>query len=214
MAGTMSLEDLKADFQTSLHDSATLFADDDYADLDRLLLQALPDMASKRPRTRLGQVVLVADEPRYSLAAYTDFSAYKTHLWERSGACFPKPWEPGYPGALPRVSATSDGGDTGVGYWLDFSPAPSSLHLAALGSTFKFYYFAQHVIGTDAADTTVAPADRGLLLLRAQAEAMREVVLHQANKPVQLRDGLSGTPRNSTPAALHEMLLRLFWEAR
>jgi len=31
---------------------------------------------------------------------------------------------------------------------------------------------------------------------------------------VQLRDGLSGTPRNSTPAALYQTLLAEFLEAR
>jgi hypothetical protein len=31
---------------------------------------------------------------------------------------------------------------------------------------------------------------------------------------VQMRDGLSGTPRNSTPAALHELLMKLFRETR
>ena len=214
MAGTMALDDLAADLKRSLHDSASLFADDDYADLTRFVRQALPDMAQKRPRTRLGQVQLAAGEPRYALAGYSDFYAYKTHLWDRqANVCFPQPWEPNYPGAAPRVSASRDGAGA-AGHFLEFSPAPNALHLAALGATFKFYYFAQHVAGAQAADTTVDAADRGLLLLRAQAEAMREMVLHQANKPVQLRDGLSGTPRNSTPAALHEMLLRLFWEAR
>ena len=214
MAGTMALDDLAADLKRSLHDSASLFAADDYADLTRFVRQALPDMAVKRPRTRLGQVQLAAGEPRYALAGYSDFYAYKTHLWDRqSNVSFPQPWEPTYPGPAPRVCASRDGA-SGAGYFLDFAPAPNALHLAALGASFKFYYFAQHVAGTLAADTTVDAADRGLLLLRAQAEAMREMVLHQANKPVQLRDGLSGTPRNSTPAALHEMLLRLFWEAR
>ncbi len=65
-----------------------------------------------------------------------------------------------------------------------------------------------HVLGANAADTTIANTDRGLLLLRAQAEAMLEISLHNANKPVQVRDGYSGTARNSTPAALYESLLR------
>ena len=48
----------------------------------------------------------------------------------------------------------------------------------------------------------------------SQAEAMLELTLRNAAKPVQLRDGLSGTPRNSTPAALHATLLAMFAEAR
>ena len=37
-----------------------MFAADNYADLSRFLLQALPDMGAKRPRTLLGQVLLAA----------------------------------------------------------------------------------------------------------------------------------------------------------
>jgi hypothetical protein len=213
MAGTMSMADLVADFKRSLHDSVNVFADNPGAALDadfeRLLRLALVDMSWKRSITRLGQVTLVADEPRYSLAEYPDFATYKTHLWEKPAA-YPNAWEPGYPGAVPRVTAGRDGSVS----WLLFDPAPSSQHIALRGETFKFYYFGQHVIDTLAANTTVAAADRGLLILRAQAEAMLELTLRNMAKPVQLRDGISGTPRNSTPAALHETLLRMFQEAK
>lgn len=207
MAGTMALADLVADLKVSLHDSARVFDSPDDADFVRFLAQALPDMQFKRPRTKLGSVALVADTARYSLAGYAEFAAYKTHLW--GDGCKTRPWEPGYPGALPRVTAVNDGG-----WCLAFDPAPSAVHVAALGSSFPFWYFGLHVLGDDAADTTVTAADRGLLLLRAQVEAMRELSVRAAAKPVQLRDGLSGVARNSTPAALHEVLLRVFWEAR
>lgn len=205
MPGTMSEVDLVADLKESLHDTADVFDSTDEAAFKRFLRQSLPDMLFKRPVTRLGQVNLVADQASYSLAAYTDFGIFKTHDWN-TGRCSPKPWEPGYPGAVPRVSAQRD---------LDarhlvFSPAPTATQISAWGSTFKFWYLALHSIDADAANTTVAPSDRGLLLLRAQVEAMRELALHQANKPVSMRDGLSGTPRNSTPAALHRELLNLF----
>jgi hypothetical protein len=86
--------------------------------------------------------------------------------------------------------------------------------LVLRGSVFTFYYFGQHSLGVAAEDTTIAAADRGLLLLRAQAEAMLELSLRNVAKPVQLRDGLSGTPRNSTPRALFDALLTAFAEAR
>lgn len=209
MAGTMSQDDLVADLKRSLHDSAAVFDAADDADFVRFLNQALPDMGWKRPMTRLGQVVLDSAVAGYSLAAYTDFLSYKTHMWEPQGAG-PQPWEPGYPGAVPRVRGYKDS----TGWWLGFEPAPSAAHIALRGSVFKFYYFAQHAIGVDALDTTVALVDRGLLLLRAQAEAMLELTLRNAGKPVQLRDGLSGTPRNSTPRSLYEALLAAFLEAR
>lgn len=209
MPGTMSLADLTADLKRSLNDSAALFDAAADADFIRFLNQALPDMGWKRPVTKMGQVTLTADEPRYPLAAYADFANYKTHLWDKPSA-YPNAWEPGYPGALPRVIGTRDGAVAS----LVFDPAPSSTHIALRGGVFKFYYFALHVIGATAVDTTVAPADRGLLLLRAQAEAMRELTMRNASKPVQMRDGMMSMSRNSTPAALHEALLKLFQEAR
>lgn len=209
MAGTMALDDVVADLKRSLHDSATVFNAPDDADFVRFVRLSLADMGWKRPATRLGQVALTVGEPRYALAGYADFGSYKTHLWNKS-AGYPQPWEPGYPGALPRVTALRDG----LSSYLVFDPAPSSAHLAALGSTFKFWYFALHTVDGVAANTTVAPQDRGLLMLRAQAEAMRELSIRNAAKPVQLRDGLSGTARNSTPAALYEALLAAFMEAR
>lgn len=207
MAGTMSLEDLIADLKETLHDAATVFESDDDAAFKRFLVQALPDMETKRPLTRLGGVELQAGLPRYSLANVPDFAAYKTHLWDR---CMPRPWEPGYPGALPRVSAARDDGQ----WWLLFDPAPTWKHIGVLGYSFRFWYFGRHVLGAVDENTTIAEADRGLLLLRAQVEAMRELAMRNAGKPVQMRDGISGVARNSTPAALYEQLLRVFKETR
>lgn len=209
MAGTMSQADLVADLKRSLHDTAAVFDAAADADFVRFLQQALPDMAWKRPRTLLGQVALVAGVTDYSLADYPDFYGYKAHLWEPVAGRL-QPWEPGWPGAVPRISAYRNGS----GQWLGFEPAPSAEHIALRGSACKFYYMANHAVGADALDTTVAPQDRGLLLLRAQAEAMLELTLRNVAKPVQLRDGLSGTPRNSTPRALVDALLALFAEAR
>jgi len=209
MAGTISLDDLVADLKRSLHDSAAVFDAAADADFVRFLNQALPDMGWKRSRTLVGQVLLVAGTPNYSLADYTDFYGYKTHLWEPLATRL-QAWEPGYPGAVPRISSYRDGN----GHWLQFDPAPSAEHMALRGAVCKFYYMANHSIGTVALDTTVALQDRGLLLLRAQAEAMLELTLRNVAKPVQLRDGLSGTPRNSTPRALFDALLSAFMEAR
>jgi len=204
MAGSMSEADLIADLQRSLHDAASVFNAPADADWKRMLATALTAMQAKRPRTLLGQVSLVADEPVYPVPA-SDFAVYKTHVW---GARPPKPWAQGYPGALPRVSAVQSGG----AWQLVFDPAPTWAHINAHGSAFKFWYFGRHSVGATAGDATLADADRPLLLLRAQAEAMRELSMRNINKPTQLRDGYSGTPRNSTPAALYRELLAE-WEA-
>jgi hypothetical protein len=208
MAGTMSEADLVEDLKASIFDAANAFSEENDAAFKRFLRQALPDMQCKRPITRLGSATLVAGQPRVELAE-SDFAALKIDLW-RDPAKLPKPWDPAYPGPLPRVTATWDTD----AWYLVFEPAPTQAHLCVLGAEFKFYYFAQHAIGAEAAGTTINPQDRGLLLLRAQAEAMLALAMRNAGKPVQLRDGLSGTPRNSTPSALHEVLMRMFKEFR
>lgn len=206
MSGTMSQADVVADLKRSLHDAGDAFDAANDADWLRLLGVALTGMQAKRPRTLVGTVTLVADEVRYALAL-ADFAQYKTHVW---GTRPLRPWDPYYPGALPRVAAVHDTG----GWALMFDPAPSSGHINAYGSAFKFWYFGAHALGVSAVDTTLALADRPLLLLRAQAEAMRELSMRNINKPVQLRDGFSGTPRNSTPAALYRELLAEWEGAR
>ena len=212
MTYTMSKQDLVASLKDSLHDAAAVFEDDDpmAAGLafERFLSQALPDMQIKRPATRLGSVTLQANCPRYALGSNAGFAAFKTHIWGDN--CRIKPWDPAYPGKVPRVSASFDAQQ----WWLDFDPAPTALQIAVHGSSFTFWYYAQHAIGADAVDTTINAQDRGLLILRAQAEVMRELSIRNAGKPVQMRDGLSGQPRNSTAAALHESLMRQFVEAR
>lgn len=213
MAGTMSLADLVLDLKATLHDTAEVFegADGDGVDVNdsfrRFLLQALPDMQLKRPLTRLGGVDLVAGLPRYSLTNCPDFAAYKTHLW---GGPMPQPWEHGYPGAMPRVEAVRDE----TAWWLVFDPVPTWKHIGSFGAQFRFWYFGMHVLGAEPATTTIASEDRGLLLLRAQVEAMRELAMRNASKVVSMRDGVSGTPRNSTPAALQDALMRIFRETR
>lgn len=204
MAGTMSQDDLVDDLKRSFHDAAAPMNAAADADWLRCLAVALAAMQAKRPRTLLGTLALQADVDTYAVTVI-DFASYKTHQW---GGRPPKPWAPDYPGPLPRVAAVQSGG----AWQLVFDPAPSWAHIQAHGSTFRFWYFGTHRVGVDAANSTLAQSDRPLLLLRAQAEVLRELTLHHVNKPVQLRDGYSGTPRNSTPSALYPQLLAE-WDA-
>lgn len=217
MANSMSMADLVASLKASLHDAAGVFVGPDGAEdaeFERFLLQALPDMQIKRPATRLGSVTIAANFPRVAVGSGNPaFAAFKTFLWGdsydgRAGRI--KPWEPGYPGTLPRVTATF----AEQQWWLEFEPAPTEKQVAVHGSKFDFWYYAGHSIGVAAVDTSVNPQDRGLLILRAQVEAMRELAIRNAAKPVQLRDGFSGQPRNSTPAALAETLMAAFERVR
>ena len=112
----------------------------------------------------------------------------------------PKPWEKTWCGPFPRVTA-GDGR-------LYLTPAPTAQQVAVLGREFRFFYFAGLVVSPT--ESTVQEADRGLLILRAQAEAMRELAMRSVTRPVATRDGYSGTPREGSPAVLAREFLAEF----
>jgi len=203
MSGSMSLADLVADLKVSLHDAANVFTAASDADFSRLLAVSAQDFGRHRPLLLSGSVTLIAGTASYD--APTDLAAFSRETW--SVGRTPQPWEATYPGALPRVSVIGKPGARK----LAFSPAPTDLQLTVLGSAFGFIYLAIHVIDSDATKTTVPPEDRGLLILRAQAEAMREMAMRNTGKPVtRVESGFSGIPRNGTPSHLFTVLMDEF----
>lgn len=203
MAGTLSRADLVADLKASLQDAAKIFTAASDADFIRHLDVAALEMGRVRPRTLLGSVTLVADQFSYSAPA--DLLSYKSDLWGIPAKRIPA-WDKSYPGRLPDIRVAVNGALRE----LHFLPAPTAAQITVLGAAFKFYYFAAHAIGTAAADTTIQAGDRGLLLLRAQAESMKEMAMRNIGKPVSMRDGLSQGTRNGTPQYLFEQLLKMF----
>lgn len=202
MPEIMSRAELIADLSESLHDVATIFTAEDGADFRRHLDAAAWDMSRIRPRTLLGVITLVADQEVYEAPA--DIVMFKSALW--GVARTSRPWERTWTGYLPDARLLLNGGIRE----LHLSPAPTSHQISVLGSIYKFYYFAAHTVSADAAQTTVMKQDRGLLLLRAQAEAMRELAMRNVSKPVTMRDGISGGTRNGTPTYLFEALMKEF----
>lgn len=203
MSGTMSLADLVADLKASLQDSASVFKGDSDSDFIRHLQAAAGDFDRLLPLQEIGEVVLSPGEATYDAPA--GMAYYKGDTW--SNGHMPEPWDPSYPGRAPRVRVTGAGSSKK----LVFEPAPSVAHIAALGDKFKFFYSKPHTIGATAADTTIDPSLRGLLILRGQAEAMRELAMRNIAKPVQLgSQGIGATTRNGTPAALYSALLDEF----
>jgi hypothetical protein len=205
--GTLSRADLLADYKASLQDSAKVFIAPLDADFIRHLDVAALDFSRIRRRTLLGEVSLVAGQFNYPAPA--NLLAYKSDVWSVPASRM-NPWDRNYPGRLPDVRVA----ENGAARELHFSPAPTGQQIGALGSVFKFYYFAAHSIGDTAAATTIFPGDRGLLILRAQAEAMKELSMRNITKPVQMRDGISSGPRNGTPQYLFEVLMKMFEEAK
>lgn len=198
MPGTMSRADLVADLKASLQDAARSFTAAADADFKRHLDVAAEDMHRVRPRTLVGEIELSAGRADYTAPA--DLRRYKSAIW---GALpdwsKPKPWEKTWPGRLPdvRVSAGS----------MILMPAPSLQQIALLGSAFRFYYVARDAIGDTAAETTIQPEDRPLLLLRAQAEAMLELSIRDSVRPVQTGGGFGQQAKTGMPAAIWKELM-------
>jgi hypothetical protein len=208
MAGTMSEADLALDLKASLQDAASVFTAAASGDFKRHLACAALAFAFKRPRTLVGTVTLVADQPDY--AAPAGFHAFGSSLWGIAPRAKVQPWDKCYPGRLPNLKVIETANDPAVVRKLYLDPPPTSAQISALGSEFRFYYYGNHVISADAAKTTIAAGDRGLLLLRAQAEAMRELAARNIAKPVIMREGMGSQARNGTPSYLYEKLMEEF----
>lgn len=206
MPGTMKEDDLVADFKVSLHDSASIFTTASDGDFKRMLGVAALAFCRIRPRTLVGTLTLVADQPDYAVP--TDFLAFKSALWGIAPIARAQPWEKAWPGRLPVARYVETAVDTNKLY---LDPPPTAAQISALGAEYRFYYYARHKIdATDAAKTTILLGERGRLILRAQAEAMRELAMRNVMKPVQMRDGVSSVTRNGTPAYLYETLMKEF----
>lgn len=205
MAGTMSRTDLAASLKIALNDAAEVFTDPE--DMGRLLDAAAQDFNRHRPRTQLGSLVVSADVSHYPVPE--DLYLFKSPLWGVAPQVRTKPWEKSWPGQLPRAQLVDVDGVR----CLNLVPAPTLHQVNVLGSDYRYYYLGRHVIAANANETTIDAGDRFLLLLRAQAEAMREMVNRNIKKPVQMRDGLNSAPKNMTPSAWCEKLLAE-WEMK
>lgn len=203
----MSEASLVADLKASLQDAAKVFTGAADADFKRHLVTAALDFGRKRRRTLIGSIALVADQARYAVP--DKFLGFKSSLWGISPIASPKPWERTYPGRLPDVRVVEDAGIRK----LELTPAPTPFQINVLGSDFRFYYYAGHEVAAAAAATTIFDGERGILILRAQAEACRELSMRNVAKPVTLRDGITSTPKNGTPAYLYSALMEEYERA-
>lgn len=207
MPGSMSQADLIGDLKSSLQDAASIFTAASDGDFKRHLNTAALDFVRARPRKFLGSLTVIADLSTYD--SPDDLVKFHSHLWGIVPVTRARPWERIWPGRLPEVHVA----EIESVRKLVLTPAPSLQQITVLGADFRYYYFAKHAIDADPAKTTIAAGDRQLLLLRAQAEAMRELAIRNLHKPVQLRDGAGQGARNGTPAALFEALLDEFERA-
>lgn len=202
--------ELLLDLKASLHSAAEFFhgtpetsegaddADPD-ADFKRHIIAATGDLGERRGHTLLAEVELqdgVTDYPGLP----GDLMYIKTPLWGTERKI--QPWGDNHPGTLPRPRLVFQGTDR----ILVLTPAPTWQQIHALGSTYRFFYGASYWDGDINSDIAGTPADRQLILLRAQAEACRELALQNMTRPIETRTSVS-MPRGQTPRALWEALM-------
>lgn len=205
-----STEELIAEHKAGLLDAARIF-DDPQGTVDTAMLRHLRVAAralsiDKRPRTLLVSLALVPDQSIYDAPA--DLIAVKVSDWGMAQQ-HRAPWDAPR-GPLPSLRRLEQAGVTK----LQLSPSPSGAQIAAYGATYNLFYQASHLI-PDVGDTTITAIEFDLLMLRAKAEALRELAIRNHSKPVTLRGGEPGLsqPRNGTAAALYEVFLREYNEA-
>ncbi|NHQ81570.1 hypothetical protein HA051_08280 [Chromobacterium vaccinii] len=202
----MTLSALAQALRDSLLDAAEEFDREpergSLAQFQRLLRVALDDYSRRRPLIALGRLQLEAERVVYDCPA--DLQDVQGFDWGRAEKARLPVWADGWPGRLPDLRVSRDG-DRRVLYLM---PAPSARQIGLLGSAAAYRYRARHTL--DEQGGTVPPGDEPLVLLRAQAEAMRELAISHSVKPYQVRDGISATPRNGTPSYLHTVLMEEF----
>lgn len=200
---SMDRASLRDDLKASLHESGKAFTDPD--DFDRFLDRAAQDLPRRRPLTLTAELTLKANQREYTPVP-ADLVRPVFTRWANGARLKRPPWVAGHPPPRPRVTLVNQSG----GRALLVNPLPTASELAEHGETLQYDYEATYTIGDQAADTTVRPEDRWLLLLRAQAEACKELALKNVDRPVQVGSEGGSTSANGTPAGLHERLMQEF----
>lgn len=193
-------EDFEAKLRASFVDSVRGFKDKDYA---RHTDEAFRELGKRRPRIVLDNFLLVPGCSTYTCP--NDLNDVQSCLWGRNHKAQVAIWADNRIGQLPdlKVSYTSDGSRV-----LQLVPMPSARDIYIVGYVCEYTYAASH-IWTDKVCTLNA-YEEGLLMLRAQAEAMRELGMKNVTTPSQLREGMSSTPKNGTPSYLFSVLMDEF----
>lgn len=190
---SMALADLIADHSAQLGPAATDFVTDD---LERHLHAGAGLLKEKRARIETGELTLVAGE-RWYAAPENSYDVLSLD-WGREFLGV-MPYQHDFLGVIPCIRQS--------GRRIHLLPAPTTKQIALLGAVAAFQYLAEHHLDADAEHTTVAVADRDLLLHAALIATMRELSSRNVADPIQLHRGIGAIPSNSTPAAWYAALL-------
>lgn len=204
---TLKRSDVRKQLDDSLIDCGSVWgeegANERSAAMDRFIDAALTDLNRVTPNVCAGSLSVTAGSSLHP--APDDALRFIDSEWVERNA-LRQPWTPQYVAVVPQPRLVRLGN---VKSW-QFSPPLDATTLAKLGSAFHYTYIARHRLTEDEAQATFDAALIPLVILRAQVEAMKEMAMRNSNKPMQTRDALYSQTRNGTPAALAEMLMKLF----
>lgn len=192
--------EILARYAESLLDSKRAFSD---TDLPRHLDAALSALSEVRPQCKITLLNLVADRSIYPCP--DDLLKVNKCLYGLNVKNSQNPWDDWYVGCLPHWHVFKNNNNQRV---LFANPAPTTLQLTIIGPECEIIYCAGHVLADD--ECSLNKDEIGLLILRAQAEAMREISMKNTTQSYQLREGISSTPQNGTPAYLYKTLMEEF----
>ena len=198
----MNRPDLLKAYSDSLLDSQRAFKADDFG---RHMDTALRELAQFYPRRMLAELNAMPMQREYECPADL-IEVLATH-YGRAEKAQRQPWDAGYPTQrLPEVTVQyrADGSR-----YLQVFPAPSYQLLAQIGTVVGYEYSAGHVV-TDSY-SSLTPVLVHLAILRAQAEAMRELAMRNSTQPTQIKDSLTNTPANGSPSYLYQLLMDEFY---
>lgn len=201
----MKRSQLLSTYTASLLDSQRAFSNEN-GDYERHIGVGLSELARHSPRHVWAELDLLPAQRAYDCP--TDLiSVFATH-YGRDEKAQRHPWDADYPSArLPEVSLYHGGDGTRC---LQVRPAPSYALMSQLGAVCAYEYTAAHIVTEDVC--TLTEVDVQLVILRAQAEAMRELAMRNSTTPVNVRDGLTNSPQNGTPSYLYTLLMNEFYE--
>jgi len=203
---SMKLADIVATFVQSLG-SAGNFLDGQY---DGILNAAVLDYSRSKPLQEIGLLTLEAGKSVYDAPANLD--GIKHHDWGRANRRRRDPWNSRVV-KIPDVKIIP--GENGQRpYRIALSYAPTAEEIGICGSSFQYFYTAVHLVsdldpGTVGA-TTVPAADRDILIVRMQAEAMLQLSLNRTGKVAIADPKTKGQNRAGTPKDLHQYLMDEF----
>ena len=187
-------------YQESLLDAKRVFKEPDYA---RHLDTALRALNEVRPQLKFTEFTLAPFRHMYACPA--DLVRIHACMWGRTHKATTRPWDDCFMGRLPEWRIFSN---TAGARFLRAEPAPLPRQIDVAGMQCELMYTADHVLSET--ECTLNEIEIGLLILRAQAEAMREISAQNSTQAYQLREGISSTPKNGTPAYLYSQLIAEF----